>query len=329
MSTIEIKHRTTGAVLWSGEATSVRGALKAAVAADANLAGAYLAGAYLAGADLAGANLAGADLAGADLAGADLAGADLAGAYLAGADLAGAYLAGADLAGAYLAGADLAGADLAGAYLAGADLAGADLARANLADANLARANLARANLADANLAGAYLARAYLADADLARANLADANLARADLADANLAGAYLARARNVPDLSSHVEPSEPYKRVGKTRQEHAAAYRERHPEVPVIPNLDQRILDAIARPGCALDMGAWHACETAHCRAGWAIHLAGEAGYALENKLGDSAAAGRAIYRASTGRAPHFYATNERALEDIRRCAAEDASTP
>jgi hypothetical protein len=264
MSTIKIKHRTTGAVLWSGEAKSVREALKAALAARANLADANLADANLADANLADANLARANLA---------------------------------------------DANLARANLAGADLAGADLADANLADANLADANLARANLADANLARA--------------------NLAGADLADANLADANLADARNVPDLSSHVEPSEPYKRVGKTRQEHAAAYRERHPEVPVIPNLDQRILDAIARPGCALDMGAWHACETAHCRAGWAIHLAGEAGYALENKLGDSAAAGRAIYRASTGRAPHFYATNERALEDIRRCAAEDASTP
>jgi hypothetical protein len=38
-------------------------------------------------------------------------------------------------------------------------------------------------------------------------------------------------------------------------------------------------------------------------------------------------AVAGRMIYLASTGRSPHFYATNARALEDIRRCAAEDVS--
>ena len=62
------------------------------------------------------------------------AGADLAGAYLAGADLAGAYLARADLAGAYLARANLAGAYLAGANLAGAYLAGADLAGAKISD---------------------------------------------------------------------------------------------------------------------------------------------------------------------------------------------------
>jgi hypothetical protein len=86
---------------------------------------------------------------------ANLAGADLAGANLARANLAGADLAGANLARANLADANLAGADLAGANLARADLAGANLARANLADANLADAYLADAYLARANLAGA------------------------------------------------------------------------------------------------------------------------------------------------------------------------------
>jgi hypothetical protein len=197
-STIEIKHRSTGAVLWSGEAESLREGLNAAVKARA----------------------------------------------------------------------DLAGADLAGAYLAGADLAGAYLARADLAGA------------------------------------------------------------RNVSDLSAREEPKEPYvHKPSRTRQEHAADYRARHPEVPVVESLDARILDAISQPGAALAMGDWHTCETTHCRAGWAIHLAGKAGYELEAKLGDPALAGRAIYRASTGRSPHFYATNERALADIRRCAEEDVS--
>ena len=48
---IEIKHRWTGAVLWSGEAESVRDAVARAVSARAYLAGANLAGADLAGAD--------------------------------------------------------------------------------------------------------------------------------------------------------------------------------------------------------------------------------------------------------------------------------------
>ena len=85
---IEIKHRRTGAVLYTHETTAerqasglaMRDALEAAAAARANLADAYLARAYLARANLAGANLAGAYLAGAYLARADLAGANLAGA---------------------------------------------------------------------------------------------------------------------------------------------------------------------------------------------------------------------------------------------------------
>ena len=152
-------------------------------------------------------------------------------------------------------------------------------------------------------LVTAVKARADLAGADLRGAKLAGANLADADLKGADLKGT-----------------------PRRTPAERAALYRERHPEVPVVPNLDQRILDAIAQPGASLDMGMWHSCENAHCRAGWAIHLAGEAGYALEMQLGQSELAGRAIYLASTGRSPHFYATNEMSLEDMRRCAAEDA---
>jgi uncharacterized protein YjbI with pentapeptide repeats len=103
---IEILHRYTKAVVYRAEtATTLREAVRMAVASRADLAGADLAGAYLAGANLTGANLTGANLARADLTRADLAGADLAGA---------------DLARAYLAGADLAGANLARAYLTGA-----------------------------------------------------------------------------------------------------------------------------------------------------------------------------------------------------------------
>ncbi len=227
-----------------------------------------------------------------------------------------ANLAGADLAGAYLAGAYLAGANLAGANLVGADLAGA-----NLAGADLAGAYLAGANLAGAYLAGADLADAYLAGADLADAYLADANLAGAYLAGADLAGAYLDPA------VERVDPPTPYVRgaVVHDYASRAKRYREHHPEVPVVENLDQKILESVTTGGGSLEMKDWHTCETTHCRGGWAIHLAGEPGYALQGKLGVERAA-RAIYLASTGRAPHFYATNERALEDIRRCAAPAA---
>ena len=112
-------------------------------------------------------------------------------------------------------------------------------------------------------------------------------------------------------------------------RAERMRRFRERNPEVPIVEHLDRKLFDAVTTGGGSLEMGAWHTCETTHCRAGWAIHLAGPAGYALQESLGGERGggaerAGRAIYRASTGRVPHFYATNERALEDIRRCAEE-----
>lgn len=99
---------------------------------------------------------------------------------------------------------------------------------------------------------------------------------------------------------------------------------------VPVIKNLDACILAAIEAGG-ELDMTNWHddgICGTTHCRGGWAIHLAGSAGYALEYALGIESAAA-CIYLASTGRVPDFFAMDEDALEDIRRCAAEQARTP
>jgi hypothetical protein len=144
------------------------------------------------------------------------------------------------------------------------------------------------------------------------------------------LARADLAGARNVPaSLKDHVDPTTPYvrKSTPDTRQARAQRYREAHPEVPVVENLDAKILEAVTTGGGHLDMSTWHVCETTHCRGGWTVHLAGKAGYELEAKLGGTESAARVIYRASTGRVPHFYATNEHALEDIRRCAAEDGS--
>ena len=155
MATIEIKHRWTGAVMFSCEASDeIAGAsrsMKLGFAAKKAVA----AGANMAGANLASANLADANLSDADLADANLARANLSDANLSDANLARANLADADLAGADLAGANLSDANLSDADLAGADLAGANLARADLADANLASANLAGANLSDANLARA------------------------------------------------------------------------------------------------------------------------------------------------------------------------------
>jgi hypothetical protein len=96
-----------------------------------------------------------------------------------------------------------------------------------------------------------------------------------------------------------------------------------------VVPNLDTRILEIIETGPGVLDMKGWHgrngdACGTTHCRAGWAVNLAGQKGLELEHKVG-SEMAGRAIYLASTGRCPYFFASNEDALADIKRCASEE----
>ena len=134
MTTIQIKHRYTNAVLFECEVPDgiesglhMRHALEKACDSGANLSGANLRGAYLRGANLSGAYLTGAYLTGANLTGANLRGANLSGAYLSGAYLTGANLRGANLSGAYLTGANLSGANLSDANLTGANLSGAYL----------------------------------------------------------------------------------------------------------------------------------------------------------------------------------------------------------
>ena len=69
--------------------------------------------------------------------------------------------------------------------------------------------------------------------------------------------------------------------------------------------------------------MGNWHSCETTHCRAGWVVHLAGEAGYDLERRTSPIFAA-QQIYKASGYRISpvRFYDSNEDALADMKRLA-------
>ena len=95
---------------------------------------------------------------------------------------------------------------------------------------------------------------------------------------------------------------------------------------IPVIPNIHQAVLAAVENPD-ALDMSTWHTCETTHCRAGWVVHLAGEAGKRLEAFHHDNTEiAAMLIYRESSPNlrvAPHqFYANDVDAMADIRRMA-------
>jgi len=68
--------------------------------------------------------------------------------------------------------------------------------------------------------------------------------------------------------------------------------------------------------------MYSWH-CGTAHCRAGWVVTLAGEAGAALE-KYHNTELAALLIHRASGSPISpvRFYDSDETALEDMRRRA-------
>jgi hypothetical protein len=93
------------------------------------------------------------------------------------------------------------------------------------------------------------------------------------------------------------------------------------------IEKIHQKIFKAASAPG-ALDMSTWH-CGTTHCRAGWAVTLAGDAGKALEWAYGTAAAAAL-IYLASDnkiGKMPYFYCDNESALADMRARAEKEAA--
>jgi uncharacterized protein YjbI with pentapeptide repeats len=215
---------------------------------------------------------------------------------LSGADLSGADLLYADLSGAVLCGADLSDANLSGVNLSDADLSYADLRYAVLRGADLSDANLSGVNLSDAdlrgvNLSGADLSGVNLSDANLRGVNLRGADLSYADLRDANLGGVNLSGA-------------------------------------PVIENIHQKIYAAASAPN-ALRMESWHTCETTHCRAGWAVTLAGDDGRELEKRIGTDAA-GALIYIASDPtleRVPSWYATNEDALADMKRLAELEAA--
>ena len=72
--------------------------------------------------------------------------------------------------------------------------------------------------------------------------------------------------------------------------------------------------------------MSTWHTCGTTHCRGGWVVHLAGDAGYALE-KFHNTLLAAQLIYKASGYQINpcRFYDNNEAALADMKRLAEQE----
>ncbi len=97
---------------------------------------------------------------------------------------------------------------------------------------------------------------------------------------------------------------------------------------VPTIPNIHKAVYEAASQPK-ALDMNTWHTCANTHCRAGWVIALAGEAGRKLEARF-DTPLAAMKIYDASDPNYKinpcRFFDTNEDALADMKRMAEKSA---
>jgi len=214
------------------------------------------------------------------------------------ANLRGAHLRGAHLSKAFLMNADLREANLRDADLRDADLSDADLSDTVLSGADLRDADLSDPVLRGADLRGAVLRGAVLSGADLRGAVLSGAVLRGTDLSGADLSGADLRGADGLPDA-------------------------------PVVPNIDAAILAAVEAGG-TLRMSLWHTCGTSHCRGGWAVHLAGDAGYALARKFGTNVAA-TLIYAASRPGVPvpsfSAVADDDETLADIRACAAAQTS--
>ena len=92
-----------------------------------------------------------------------------------------------------------------------------------------------------------------------------------------------------------------------------------------MVKDLHRKIYAAATSTPESLDMSDVHGCDTTHCRAGWAVHLAGEAGYALEKRFGWELAAMK-IYDASCPgyqiSPVRFYDTDAAALADMKKLA-------
>ena len=105
--------------------------------------------------------------------------------------------------------------------------------------------------------------------------------------------------------------------------------------DVPIVPNLHQKIAKAVGKNGQFLQMDRLHStCGTKHCRAGWAVHLAGKQGYDLVEKMNGSSRfnytllAANFIYESSTVRTiryDRFNDSDEKALRSIKAAAKRE----
>ena len=211
---------------------------------------------------------------------------------LVGADMRGANMLGANMLGADMREAFLVNAVMRGANMRGANMSGACLYQADMFGANMRYANMRDADMGGANMRGVDMRGASMRGANMRNTNFAGANMRGVDMRGASMRGAIL-------------------------------------PEgIPTIKYIHQKIYAAASQPG-ALNMKNWHACETTHCRAGWVIVLAGEAGKSLEKELGTPVAAALIYYASDPAleKVPDFYEGKAAALADMRRLAEMEAA--
>jgi len=100
---------------------------------------------------------------------------------------------------------------------------------------------------------------------------------------------------------------------------------------IPVIQNLDRKILALLRKEKNILSMFDWHSpehytCNTTHCRGGWAIVLAGEDGRLLEERYGPEIAAALLYDQAYPDLPiPNFFTSEKSALADMEERAGLD----
>jgi uncharacterized protein YjbI with pentapeptide repeats len=202
--------------------------------------------------------------------------------------------------------ANFTGADLSGSRLNGTSFTYARLREANLRHVLANNADFAEADLSGADLTygsfegscfdNAILTQATITGAYFCGATFKGAILKGLDLSTANFSGAI---------IDGAIIDAKDFRGA------------------PIVQDLHKKIYAAASQPG-AFDMATWHTCETTHCRAGWAVTLAGEAGGELEDQIGTAAAA-TLIYLASDPNLkiiPDFHASNEDAMADMKRLA-------
>jgi uncharacterized protein YjbI with pentapeptide repeats len=154
---LEIRHRISEQVIFSGKARSVRALIEAALSACVDLSDADLRGVNLARADLSRGRFCRADMTKVILVGADLSRAQLTGAVLTSAEMSGSTMYKTNLSQASLCDANMTMIQGVSMLLCWADLSEANLTNANLVGANLVGAKLFQTIFKGANLSGAYV----------------------------------------------------------------------------------------------------------------------------------------------------------------------------